>query len=149
MRMSPRRFLLPGLAAVMLLCPAPGFAGLIVQYELANQPGNQASSPATFTAPGVTALDLTRGSGLTPNAGANSLNSAGWNDLSANDFVQLGFNVTGAPWHVDQFLLATRSSATGPGFVNVQLSADGGAFTITSITSRPAGWLRRTPCRRS
>jgi len=141
--MFPRRFLLQGLAvAALLLCSTTASAGLIVQYELAGAPGDQASSPATFTAAGITALPITRGTGLTPNIGNNSLNSAGWNDLSANDFVQLGFNVTGAPWHVDQLFLATRSSATGPGFVNVNLSIDGGAFfTLITLTQGNATFL--------
>src|SRR5262245_38522792 len=141
--MSRRCFLHHGLAlAALLLWSTLAPAGVIIQYELAGAPGTQASSPSTFTAPGITGLDLTRGAGLTPNAGNNSLNSAGWNDLSANDFVQLGFNVIGAPWHVDQFFLATRSSATGPGFVNVRLSVDGNPFvTLTTLTMPNALFL--------
>ena len=142
--MLRRRFLAAILSlASILLSTNLAAAGPIVQYELFGAPGNQVSSPASFTAPGITGLPITRGAGLNVETGANSLNSASWNSLSADEFVQLGFNVTsGGPYFIDQFFLASRSSGTGPGFVNVNVSIDGGAFfTLTTLTQGNATFL--------
>lgn len=122
--------------AAVLVSAAVAPAGPIVQYDLFGVPGESASGPATFSAPGVTALPITRGAGLSPNAASNSINSAGFNDLAADDFVQLGFTTT-TPFAVDQLILATRSSGTGPGFVDVDVSVDGGVFTTIATLTQP------------
>src|SRR5262249_40667022 len=57
-----------------------------------------------------------------------AINSSGWNDLSPNDFYQFGFTTT-IPYSVSQLTLGLRSSNTGPGFVDLLYSKDGGAFT--------------------
>ncbi|WP_165074901.1 PEP-CTERM sorting domain-containing protein [Paludisphaera rhizosphaerae] len=122
-------------AAVVCLAAAfaPGraWADPIVAYELLGQPGNQATFSPTTTATGVAGLDMTRGSGLTTTTAANTFTSTGWNSLDPSiDYVQFGFNVdSGYVASVDQFYIATRTSATGPGSVNVNISVDGGAFT--------------------
>ena len=74
------------LVAVALAQAAPASADFLVPYELAGQPGDQATNPATFAAPGTTGVHLARGPGLTPTAGANSMNSAGWVGPAADDF---------------------------------------------------------------
>ncbi len=86
-------------------------------------------------AAGVTADDITRSSLLVPNAGANNYNSAGWNN--AGQYVQLGFTTTNT-WDVTGLLLATRSSATGPGLMDVNASVDGGAFTTVFQITQPS-----------
>ena len=99
--------------------------------SLFGQPGDQASSPATAAATGVSGVDLTRGSGLTLAMGVNSMNSSNWVGPAANDFYRLGFDLqSGYTATVDEFSAAFRSSATGPGFVNVLYSADGGPETL-------------------
>jgi hypothetical protein len=131
-----------GFVRVALLALAPwasasvASAGFLVQYEMTGQPGDQASTAATFSPPGTTGVSLTRGAGLTPSVGANSMNSSGWVGPAADDFYSFGFNVgPGATALVDALRFATRSSATGPGFVNVLFSVDGGPETlITTIT---------------
>jgi hypothetical protein len=127
-----------GLAAVaaLLVSAAAASAGPIVQYDLFGVAGDSPSAPATFVAPDVTALDITRGPGLTPNAASNSINSRGWDDLSPDDYVQLGFT-TAVPFDVDRLILATRSSGTGPGFIDVDVSVDGGAFTTVTTLTQP------------
>src|SRR5262249_46505117 len=45
---------------------------------------------------------------------------------------QAGFSAT-----VNELLIATRSSATGPGFMNVLVSKDGGAFTLLANLTQP------------
>ena len=110
-------------------------AGSIVEYELFGQPGNQVSSSATFAATGATGSALVRGAGLTATAASNGFAASGWNDLSATDYFQLGFTLAaGYSATVDQFILASRSSGTGPGFVEIDASVDGGAFTkVTTL----------------
>src|SRR5262245_324926 len=121
-----RRWLLRAALAAALLAagPAGAPADFLVQYQLAGQPGDQATNPATFAAPGTTGAALVRGPGLTPNAGANSMNSAGWVGPAADDFYSFGFDVAAGPgFLVTGLRLATRSSATGPGFVNILYAA--------------------------
>jgi hypothetical protein len=116
---------------------APASAALI-EYDLTGKAGSEISDPATFVATGLTALDLSRGSGVIPIAGANSLNSSGWDDLSQNDFVTFGFNlINGYTAMVSQLTLALRSSGTGPGFMNLLYSADGGPETLLTTLTMP------------
>ena len=111
----------------------------LAEWSLAGKLGTEASDPATFTASGITADNLVRGPGLTGFAGANSMNSASWSvPLAADDFVSLGFHVTGSPVLVQDFFLGTRSSATGPGFINVDISIDGGPFTTFTTLTQPS-----------
>ncbi len=118
-------------------------AGTIAAWDTFGLAGDETSVSVTTTAAGIDGLDLTRGAGLSPNAGANSFNSAGWDDLSAEDYVQLGFNVTGgSPWLVESIRMGTRSSATGPGFIDVQASIDGGAFfTLDTLVQPSASFI--------
>lgn len=111
-------------------------ADFLVGYEMAGQPGDQAFTAPTLTALGTTGANLTRGAGLTPSAGNNSMNSSGWVGPSADDFYSFGFDVdAGSIATVTTMRFATRSSNTGPGFVDVLYSLDGGAETlITTIT---------------
>ncbi len=134
--------------ALLTVAVATGWAGwggasavradTLVTYELAGQPGTQTTSPATFTASGVTGVAISRGPGLRPNEANNSINSSGWNDLSPNDFYLFGFNVNpGSSAVVDSLTLATRSSGTGPGFVNVLYTVNGGPETLITTLVQP------------
>ena len=120
------------LALAATWAAAPGAnAAFIVQYEMFGEPGTQTFNAPTATAAGATGANLTRGSGLTPNDGDNSMNSRGWVGPDANDFYSFGFDVNaGFDANVESFRFATRSSGTGPGFVNVYYSVDGGAETL-------------------
>ena len=96
--------------AVVLQFPAG--AAVLAQYQFSGQPGDQALVAASFSAPDLTALDFTRGAGLTPSVGMNSMNSSGWS-TAADDFYRFGFNVhAGFTATVDELLLASRSAAT-------------------------------------
>ncbi|QEH35348.1 PEP-CTERM motif protein [Aquisphaera giovannonii] len=111
-------------------------AGSVVEYDTTGAAGNEPSLAATYTAAGLTALDLTRGAGLSPSPASNNFSAGGWDDLSADDYFQLGFTVhAGYAATVDQLFVATRSSGTGPGFVEVAASVDGGAFAkVATVT---------------
>lgn len=92
----------------------------------------------TTMGPGITASSVTRSAGLSDVAGStNSLNSSGWN--TAGQFVDLGFRVApGQVVSLSQFEFASRSSATGPGSIDVDVSVNGGAFTTLSTIVLPS-----------
>jgi hypothetical protein len=85
-------------------------------------------------ASGLSGLSFTESPGLTPSTGANSMNSSGWNQGNVN--YSFGFTIQpGQEVTVDQIILTSRSSATGPGFINLEASVDGAAPTVVaSIT---------------
>jgi hypothetical protein len=106
----------------------------IAQWDTTGYAGTEAVVTPTQMATGVTADDISRSTGLVPNAGANNYNSANW---SLGQFVQLGITTT-SEWDVTSLLLATRSSATGPGLMDVNASVDGGAFTRVGQITQPS-----------
>lgn len=121
--------------AVAMLGVVPATAAVIVDYNFALAPGNQASTAGTTTLE-VTPLDFTRGLGLNPNAGANSFNSSGWDTLAADDFLSFGFAVnTGFFADLESILLNVRSSDTGPANLTVFSSIDNFAASVQSFTS--------------
>ncbi|HVL11118.1 MAG TPA: PEP-CTERM sorting domain-containing protein [Gemmata sp.] len=134
MRLSLRLAL--ALAATWAAAPAAD-AAFIVQYEMFGEPGDQTSTAPTTSAAGATGVNLTRGPGLSPNIGNNSMNSAGWGGPSADDFYSFGFDLNaGFDATVESIRFATRSSGTGPGFVNVFYSADGGPETLLATITQ-------------
>lgn len=86
----------------------------------------------------VSATVLSRGSGLSVNAGTGSFNSAGWSVDGTVDYVQFGFTVEDG-YQVDLANLAmgSRSSNTGPGSIGVFTSMDG--FTTSAYTLTQSG----------
>jgi len=122
-------------ATVALLLATGARADSIAQWDTTGYLGTEAVVTPTQMAAGVTADDIIRSSLLVGNAGAGNYNSAGWNN--AGQYVQLGFTTT-SEWDVTSLLLATRSSATGPGLMDVNASVDGGAFvTVAQINQAP------------
>jgi hypothetical protein len=129
-----KMFVSAALAGAVLLA-APASAATLVQYNFTGAPGNQLFTAATNVATGVTGLNFTRGAGLGTPSGGDSINSNGFNAQST-DYLSFGFNVAaGFTASVDQLLLGTRSSGTGPRNLILQASIDGGAFNqITTFT---------------
>ena len=107
-------------------------AALLESYEFQGQPGSQTSVRPNFTAANVIGVNFGE-LNLTPTAGANSINASGWTNAGAA--YTFGFNVaSGYVASVDQLVLTSRSSATGPGSLSVQASVNGGTYlTVASI----------------
>lgn len=112
----------------------------IASWALLGATGDQTSTAGVGSAH-VSALNLSRGAGLTPNAGANSLNSRGWNTAPASnpgddtDYVTFGFSVApGFAVDLTDLIIGTRSSATGPGTVGLFWSGDGFVTALATIT---------------
>jgi hypothetical protein len=125
------------------LAASTASAGSIVEYELFGVDGASTSVAPTLTADGSIGDGITRGAGLTGASSSNSFNSAGWDDLSGDDYIQFGFQVAaGYTAAVDQLIFATRSSGTGPGFVDVSYSIDGADFvTLTTLAQQGTNYL--------
>jgi predicted extracellular nuclease len=101
---------------------------------------NGSSVPPSSAGPGVTGLDLTRGSGINQNAGG-TFNSNSWNGIdlasaqTANDFLQWGFTSTTA-YDLTDFDIRYDRSGTGPNSLAIQASINGGSFqTIFTDTN--------------
>jgi hypothetical protein len=90
-----------------------------------------ASVAAINAAPGATGINVTRGAGLTPVSASFAINSSTWDASTADEFYRFGFTTTTA-YRVDTLTVGLRSSGTGPGFVDLLYSKDGGAFTPLS-----------------
>ena len=129
-----RHFLLAVLGGLAFLVGPSARADVILQqYEFQGLPGSETAVAPSLVATGLTGLNFTESS-VTPSAGANSINSSGWNNANAS--YSFGFTIqAGNVVTVDQIILTSRSSGTGPGFLNVEASVDGGALvTVATIT---------------
>lgn len=111
-------------------------AAILATYDLTGAAGTQASNNATSKDAGVAATAITRGSGLTGNAGNNSLNSAGFGaSFDANDYVQVGIApVAGGTLNLDNLFFNTQRSNTGPATIEVRSSLDNYGSAITTLT---------------
>jgi len=122
------------LAGVLFSCFLHGaaHAALLESYEFQGQPGSQTSVRPSFTAANVIGINFGEFN-LTPTAGANSINASGWTNVGAA--YTFGFNVaSGYVASINQLVLTSRSSATGPGSLSVQASVNGGTYlTVASI----------------
>lgn len=109
-------------------------AGVIVSWNLNGEPGNQASTAANSVAL-VTGMPVTRGEGISAFAGANSINSSGWNTLSPDDYFSFGFTVaSGYRVNLDQLFIGTQSSNRGPGTVLLRYNGDGFTTNLHTFT---------------
>jgi hypothetical protein len=114
------------------------YAGQIIQFgteEVGSGPPTPTAASVAALNPGlgVTGIDVTRGPGLTPVSASFAINSSGWNNPSSIDtttaYYRFGFTTT-IPYDVTSMTLGLRSSGTGPGFVDLLYSKDGGAFQM-------------------
>jgi hypothetical protein len=120
--------------------------GAIAYWNQQGQTGQQAWTPGTGSS-NITAINMTRGAGLlTDSTGANSLNSNGWTG-EATDYIQFGLTIDpGYTANLNQLVIATRSSAYGPGTMSLYGSADNFATQtqIATFTQGNATYLNST-----
>lgn len=122
---------------VFAACGVAASAQTVAQWDLLGAVGNEPSRAGT-AASNVTALNLTRGAGLTAIAvAANGFNSDGWTG-EATDYISFGFNVA-AGWQVSlsSLYVGSRSSNTGPGTLRLTYSGDGFASTLGTFNQAP------------
>ncbi len=124
------------IAAIGILASVPCSASL-VEWSLDGTTGSQTTQPATFALANLTAYDITRGAGLIATAAGNSFSTSGWTGQST-DYISLGFTVAdGFKVDLDDLLIGTRSSNTGPGSVGLYYSGDN--FTAALYTFSQSG----------
>lgn len=129
-------------AIIALVCGAAvsgASAQTIAQWDLQGTPGDQAFTAGTAAA-GVTAANLTRGTGITPTAAANSLSGSNWADLGPDDYFTFGFTAdAGNSVDLSSLYIGTRSSGTGPGTLGLFYSGDGFSTNLFSFVQAPGG----------
>jgi hypothetical protein len=81
---------------------------------------------------GVTGINVTRGSALTPVAASFALNSSGWNAIPPNPNAnyQFGFTTTKV-YYLSDLTVGLRSSNTGPGYMLLQYEKNGASSWTT------------------
>lgn len=112
-----------GIADVTIkVTPAPT---ALINWNFTGQPGNQPFTAGVALENGLTASNFSRGAGLNANAGANSINSSGWN-AGDDRFYTFGFEVaSGQLVDLNALQIGTLSSATGPRDFALVYSGDG------------------------
>ncbi|MGY6522955.1 MAG: choice-of-anchor J domain-containing protein [Mongoliitalea sp.] len=101
----------------------PAFSTL-ASWDFTGEPGNQVATVGTGS-DNVTAINFTRGSGVTASTAANSISGSAWSVSDVNDYFAFGIEVgEGFEAELSQLILATRSSGTGPGRLALRYSVD-------------------------
>ncbi len=122
-------------------CAMP-FTGVLVTWDFTGQPGNQASTPASSTAPGGVAADITRSSGLVAMTGAGSINSNTWPTAATLDptaYYTISLTPpTGCTLSLTAASLDAKASGTGPKSCAIATSDDSFTQTATCSTSAPS-----------
>lgn len=108
---------------------------VLVNYNFAGEPGSQASTSANVVESGLTASVFTRGSGISPNAGNNSINSSGW-DAGENRYYTFGFTVaSGKLVDLTTLEFGSFSSGTGPAYFALRYNKDGFSSDLATWTN--------------
>ncbi|TVS03679.1 MAG: hypothetical protein EA423_08245 [Phycisphaerales bacterium] len=119
-------------------------ATVITSYTLFQEPGNQVSTPATTSAANVSGLDMARSANLNPTAAGNSISASGWTPDS-NSYFSFGFSVdAGFVVNLDELIIATRSSNTGPGDLGLFYSGDNFSTNLFTFTQTGTAFLNST-----
>ncbi|HTL35252.1 MAG TPA: hypothetical protein VL326_19120 [Kofleriaceae bacterium] len=118
---------------------AQAFTGVLATWTLTGQAGNQASTPVTSKANGITAGALARSAGLTATAGTNSINSSGWPTTSTADTTKYyTFTITppsGCSLALSSAAIDVAHSSTGPALGAIATSADNYQQQLSISTS--------------
>ena len=118
-------------AAITGLAGASTQAAIILQYDFLGQPGTETSVAASSVASGLTGMAFTESSVLNPSGANNFISSTGWQNAGAAYFFGLNVNA-GQSVTVSQIDFSSRSSNTGPGFLNLMASIDGAAAVMVA-----------------
>ncbi|QDV65154.1 hypothetical protein [Crateriforma conspicua] len=85
----------------------------------------------------VTADPMKLGPGLGTSGAGNALSSSGWGSTDTTDYISMGFTVdAGQAVDLDELIIGTRSSNTGPGTIGVFTNQDGFTSAVYSITQQ-------------
>ena len=113
-------------------------AAILAGWNFTGEAGNQASTAAGTEASNITASAVSRGSGLSVSAGADSISSNDWTlsgSIDSNDYYEFGLTVgSGHSMDLTTVTFAERRSATGIRTFELRSSLDSfGAPTIDPV----------------
>lgn len=138
--------------AMLILDSAALAIGFTTTYtfSLPESTGNQASEPPNLQpVSGAVFSDITRGSGVQPNQGNNSINSSGWtteNSIDTSDYYEFGIDLNPS-YELDLANLAFSevSSSTGIGNFEIRSSLDNYSTTLftPTVAIQRGGTVRR------
>jgi hypothetical protein len=121
------------------------FSGVLATWNISSGTGSQTSTPASSTATGVVAGDISRSSGLTPATGAGSINSSTWPTSGSLDpsryYTMSVAPPSGCSLALTSASIDAKASGSGPASGAIATSADGFGQTSnvsTSAASSPA-----------
>lgn len=117
-------------------------AQVLFSYDFNGSAGTQANNPATLGS-GVSVLlnvsSISRGPGISGNAGANSLNSTGFTvggtAIDLNDYQTFSVDPSAGVMSMSSLQFRTQRSATGPPNVELHYSLDGFATAGINVGS--------------
>jgi hypothetical protein len=116
-------------ALILLTSSALQAVPITATYTFTGQPGDQVSEPVDSQPTGATMSDITRGPGIIPNAGLNSINSRNWSTGSVIDLSDFcSFTITpdsGFELDLTRLEFTNRRSSTGPTAFEIRTSLDG------------------------
>jgi len=115
---------------------------ILTQWDLTGKTGSETQDASGNTAPHVTGLYLTRSNNLTGSLTPSSFAATGWN--TAGQYYQFGFTVAqGYKVNLNELLVATYSSGTGPGTIGVYGSTDNFAHQalLATLTQPSAAYI--------
>ena len=123
-------------AFALLLAPSQLWATPFnVTYTFTGSPGNQVGEAVDSNPIGALFSDITRGPGLVPAAGVDSMNSSGWttgSSIDPNDYYEWTITpLAGFALDLTEFDINFQRSETGPLSLDMRNSLDGfGAFRL-------------------
>jgi hypothetical protein len=110
----------------------------LVTYDFTTAPGNQTSTSASTVVGNMTASSISRGSGVTGGAGANSISASNWTPDATVDLADyFTFALTPAAGYgidLDTIEFSERRSATGIRNIAVRSSLDAFAGDLSVFT---------------
>lgn len=138
------------LASALLFVSLP-FASVasagIITYDFTGLPGDQVSTPVTTSLANITASDITRGIGITPNTGLNSMTAGGWSTggINLDDYfsVQLSPDL-GFLLNLTSLTFSEQRNPFGIRNIEVRTSLDGFAASIFALNVPDDANVRRS-----
>lgn len=126
---------------VHVACLPLASASVLAKYDFSGLPGDQLSTPASWTAAGLSATVIRRGTGLEALAGAGLMNSRAWTsgeiDREFDFFEWTIVPASGVTLNIDQIAFGERRSAAGIRWFVLRSSLNGFASDAVAPVEVP------------
>ncbi|WP_373520119.1 choice-of-anchor J domain-containing protein [Aquiflexum sp.] len=115
----------------------------LAQWDFAGQPGNQDFTTGTGSL-NINARNFGRGSGIIPSSANNSISGSNWS-ADENDYFTFGITIEpGFEVELENLVIATRSSNTGPGDLALRYSVDNFGSDLANWTNTGTNFSNET-----